>query len=400
MGSSFSFVIRREFAIARRQVAWRGLYTIIRFFPSHTRPFRLVLNHLKELNKTLNTLEKGYRKKKLTSLPTSLLIDTTSRCQLKCKLCFRQHHTEDLNQKEDISVLHMEKIINELFPTAQSICLTLTGEPLLSSHLERITRAAQRYNVKIGLITNGMLLDKVARQENLLEALGSVEISLDSLQPELFEELRKNACYNKLMQNIDLIKSIRTQKKNSFYLSFSVTLLNCNIAELPAIINFASKVGGNCVRCCLGVIYDQKDAGLSILNNIDIYNEIRHQCIELAREKNILLLMPDNISDENHQKSPKTKEFCTYIYDMVRIRNDGIFTSCLHSDPPFEYKINETTIKKIWNCREMQVLRRTYDRNDANPSCRDCYIISRDIHSKEFHEKQLHYFNYSKKVIP
>lgn len=134
-----------------------------------------------------------------------LRLSITERCNLRCQYCrpapdreIRPPATEFLTAPE---ILHLARLFVEL--GVRRIRLT-GGEPLLFPNVpnlvERLTGLPQIEEVTLS--TNGVYLDRYAA--NLQRAgLRRVNISLDTLNPELFQRITRGGAVSRVLSGIE-----------------------------------------------------------------------------------------------------------------------------------------------------------------------------------------------------
>ena len=329
---------------------------------------------LKDINRQLAFMEKQIRKSKVASLPCYISMDTTSKCNLKCKSCFRNYIDIDFNTKPDMPDNIINRLIHELFPTAYTVNLSTIGEPLLSSHFESILNACIEYKVCLSFTTNGTLLEGNYFLKKLVSALHHIEISFDSSFPGLFEKLRTGASYDRVLQNVKNLGKIRhTLPDPKFNLGFSMTLFRENLEEIPDMLRLLSEVGGNFLKTDIGVIFSKKDLHHSVLSHPDLYNETYAIAQESAKKSGLKLLMRPPFS-KNCLDEAATYGICDYLYVSACIGSEGELKPCF-----YQVLRNSVNVKKgfatSWNNKRMQCLRLEHNTNKCHPLCRDCYLI-------------------------
>jgi len=340
-----------------------------------------ILIQLKELNRELAFREKQVRELQVASLPCYLGIDTTSKCNLRCKLCFRNYVDIDYNSKPDMSADTLNQLIKELFPTAATLNLSTIGEPLISPHIENILKACSDYQVRLSLTTNGTLL----KEDNFLRKLASVlqhiEISFDSAYPERFETLRSGASYEGILHNAAKLGAIRRSLPDpKFNLGFSMTLFRDNLKEIPDVLRVVSEVEGNFLKTDIGVIFSQRDLHLSVLTCPDLYNEVYEIAHEKARQTGINLLMRPPFSKTRETEAVRYG-ICDYLYLSACISSEGALNPCYFQPLPSLSVKND--FRAAWNSKIMQRLRLEHDTDRCHPLCRDCYLVREGSDSVE-----------------
>ena len=344
------------------------------------------LQRLKETNRELAFMEKQVRKLKAASFPCYLGMDTTSKCNLNCKFCFRNYVDIDFNSRPDMSADTLNHLIEELFPTAFTLNLSTIGEPLLSPHIENILDACTRYRVRLSLTTNGTLMRGDGFLKKLANVLQHIEISFDSASPELFERLRFGASYKSVLQHAARLGEIRRMLPDpKFNLGFSMTLFRENLKEVPDVLRLVSEAGGNFLKTDFGVIFSKKDLHQSVLTCPDLYNQIYEIAHEKAREIGIQLLMRPPFSENGCGEAVKYG-ICEYLYLSACIRSEGELNPCYFQLLP-SLGVNNG-FAAAWNSEMMQALRLQHDTGRGHPGCRDCYLVLEGSDSQENRKRQ------------
>ena len=169
---------------------------------------------------------------------TDLRISVTSRCNFSCIYC----HNEGLGQpplaphsgNREMSpdeISRYVRISREL--GVRSIKLT-GGEPLIRRDLEEIVEGCVQYVSDVSLTTNGSMLS--SRAENLRSAgLKRVNVSLDSLDPKAFKDLRHGAL-GTVLDGVEtaLLAGLKPVKLN-------LVVMKQTVEQIPAMIDY---VGG------------------------------------------------------------------------------------------------------------------------------------------------------------
>ena len=125
---------------------------------------------------------------KLEEWPGALLIDITNRCNAKCVWC----PNPDLTNLGAMDMDLYRKIIDDYGTRGGVVTFGTFGEPLMDKQIkERIEYLKQYPKIhKIEVLTNGFFLnDKIV--PTLLENKVGVDISLDELDKETFEDVKK-----------------------------------------------------------------------------------------------------------------------------------------------------------------------------------------------------------------
>ena len=147
-----------------------------------------------------------------------LRISLTDNCNLRCFYCMPEEEYEftpasRLMQKDEITELSKLFVANGV----NKIRLT-GGEPLVRKDAADIILSLSKLPVKLTITTNGSRLDdflEVFRQSTIK----SLNISLDTLQPEKFQLMTRRNQFDKVMHNINLMI------KNNFHVKVNVVVM-------------------------------------------------------------------------------------------------------------------------------------------------------------------------------
>lgn len=153
----------------------------------------------------------------------------TNRCNLNCVHC-RGMAQEEL---KDETILKLSREIVLLNPRWVII---EGGEPLLSKKLFESLKIIEKHNIRIYLISNGMLIDEdiVIRLRDLNVNL---MISIDGADKESYEKTRAGASFKKLNQSVALAN------KHNILSDCPITIGKYNYEQTGKLLRLAEKIG-------------------------------------------------------------------------------------------------------------------------------------------------------------
>lgn len=172
------------------------------------------------------------------NLPLTLLVEVTSRCNLRCRMCNLHHSTGSGIAMDD----RLIQASLGLARTAFTVLPFGLGEPLLDPRIVRIVQEYKTLGVSVGLVSNGMLLSEDVSRGLIAGGLDSLSISIDADDPFLFAQIRRGADLEKVSGNI--VEMNRLKKflhASNPVLSLNVVVQSGNFSQLPAIIESAGK---------------------------------------------------------------------------------------------------------------------------------------------------------------
>ena len=203
-----------------------------------------------------------------------------------------------------------EKVLNEL-PLVEDLFFVGLGEPLLHPHLLSFTRLAARRDIRVRLVTNGLLAapDTLARLRDA--GLSEVTFSLDSTDEELFRKLRGNASLPTVLNNF---RSVPAGLRKSIFTTLSAD----NAGALSGIVDLAAEQGLPAVA--VSDLNFAENQSRSLAQN-DCAALIE-KGIALARERKVLLVGP------HFHETPDVVR--SYRHSLVRTAADLARRTSLH----------------------------------------------------------------------
>lgn len=140
-------------------------------------------------------------------------IEITNICNLKCEFC-----PETTRNKEFMSLKKFEEVISKIHNYTNLVCIHVKGEPLLHNELEDMLKVLEKYNLKVNITTNGILIkekldvlknSKVVRQINfsIHSLMQNKNLNRQYLQ-DIFESVEelKNIIISYRLWNLQNIK--------------------------------------------------------------------------------------------------------------------------------------------------------------------------------------------------
>ncbi|HPA37753.1 MAG TPA: GTP 3',8-cyclase MoaA [Phenylobacterium sp.] len=168
---------------------------------------------------------------------TYLRVSVTDRCDLRCVYCMAEHMTF-LPKKEVLTLEELDRIASAFVGLGVRKLRITGGEPLVRKGVMDLIGSLGRH-LKSGaldeltLTTNGTRLAEFAK--GLAKAgVRRVNVSLDTLKPELFRTLTRGGQLAQVIAGIDAAQAAGLKVKIN-----AVALKDDNAAELPELITWA-----------------------------------------------------------------------------------------------------------------------------------------------------------------
>src|SRR6266478_4096778 len=172
---------------------------------------------------------------RLAPRPYSLLAEVTHRCPLHCPYC--SNPTELASPRNELTTDEWKRVLDEAAELGVLHVGFSGGEPLQRADLATLVRAARAAGLYSNLITSSLGLNR-RRAEELKEAgLDSVQISFQSDQETLADQIAGTAAHARKLAAARLVREL------GFPLTVNVVLHRGNIARLEQIISLAERLG-------------------------------------------------------------------------------------------------------------------------------------------------------------
>jgi GTP 3',8-cyclase len=227
-----------------------------------------------------------------------LRISLTDKCNLRCIYCMPEEGLPMKQHKDILRYEQIEQIVKEAVQLGINKIRLTGGEPLVKKDIEiLIKKLASITGIReLCLTTNGILLAQKAR---VLKQAGltTINISLDTLQPEKYKEITR------VGNLVDVLKGLDAAIDEGFKIKINMVVLkDKNENEIDEIKKFCRN----------------KNIQSQLINHFS-----------LKRNKN----------DENFFDRPPKCNNC----NRIRLLSDGILKPCLHSET--EFKVNFADIR-------------------------------------------------------
>lgn len=181
-----------------------------------------------------------------------LRMSLTEKCNLRCKYCMPLEGVSLTPSNELLSLEERKKLISIFASLGVNKIRFTGGEPTLSTHLVPLIKYAHSCGIEaIGITTNGIELGRnPQRFEELVDSgLTSINISLDTLNPSVFERVvrRKASLFDfvqrcithslafealKVKLNVVMMKGINDKEFPTFVALTKENNLDCRFIEL------------------------------------------------------------------------------------------------------------------------------------------------------------------------
>ena len=188
----------------------------------------------------------------LNRRPLEVILDTTERCNLKCKMCYFSAvdrlqfppFDRNLSRTGMMPLETFGQVAADLFPRAHRVALGCAAEPLVHPKFVDIVREAGSYGIPDLWFPTNLLPLTPTKAEAICEAgVKTVGVSMDGTHPETYETIRVGATFARLMRSLDLLNDVRRGAGTRLRLIF--VWMQTNRADLADLPRFAEEVGAS-----------------------------------------------------------------------------------------------------------------------------------------------------------
>jgi radical SAM protein with 4Fe4S-binding SPASM domain len=166
----------------------------------------------------------------------------TNLCNLRCQHCYQ----DNFSKRNDLDWAGLKKVCDNLLNTMKdwdkTACIHLTGgEPLLKPELFPLLNHLDQHSMveELGIITNGLPIDReTMKRLSGFSKLRKIKISLDGGNAETNDSIRQKGTFNKVMQNLPLIK-----ETGRFEILFMLTAMKRNFRSLLSLFKLCQDLG-------------------------------------------------------------------------------------------------------------------------------------------------------------
>src|SRR3989442_310805 len=177
----------------------------------------------------------------VATLPRSLYLETTNRCDSKCQPCIRTF--QSLEPPADLT-LEQVKAIAAQFPVLERVVLHGIGEPLLNVEIFEIV-AYLKSRAATVLFNSDAISLTAKRALRLIESgLDEYRVSMDAATPQTYRRLRGVDQFDRVVANVRrLVELERERSRSAQRVSLWFTASRANLHELPAFVRLAADLG-------------------------------------------------------------------------------------------------------------------------------------------------------------
>ena len=309
--------------------------------------------------------------------PTHLIVETTTRCNLKCFMCpARGLDYSTFGHMDDF----LWDRIMEVAPNVQLVTMNGIGESLTHPAFLQRLQQMDRLGIKTGFSTNGTLLKDAAIDVlSTLENIAYINVSLDTPDPEIYNRIRGV----NLQETISRLKALLSALRHPEIVFVSAMVMKCSLQSLVEFPELLNRLGIKSLALQKVFYVDnpiaREESNLDQAELSNVLNQIKQKCSEfgIILQGNYFLNVSPSESGQletTHQESLSKQ--CLSPWQSPFITKDGkVFTCCSSHPDCFMGDLRRDSFEKIWNGYGFNRFRkRLVDGQDIPGACRECPV--------------------------
>jgi MoaA/NifB/PqqE/SkfB family radical SAM enzyme len=273
--------------------------------------------------------------------------------------------------------------------------------------LEEILDDVERYELKLEITTNALLLGDDAQIARLLRLLSRMILSIDGATRETYERVRPPARWDRLLENVERFVAARRRipRWRRPLLQFNYVAMRSNVHELPDFVDLAA--GWDADEVCVALLVEvdpaiegekldvddpqvrallaeagrratRRGVGFRVGNDAGALADMRSPGLA-ARLRRIarstVVQGWDAVLEKLLWRARRVPRECPYLWSKAYVQLDGTVGTCCHPDFYVTGDLRRESFPSIWNGRRYRGLRSSLNGPHPAASCRDCHLL-------------------------
>lgn len=304
--------------------------------------------------------------------PTSIMLEVTNLCQLRCITCPREYALGKAMDKGHMDIGAAKRLVDDNHVYLDSIGLTGLGETLLYPHLVELVDHIRSRNrgVHVFISTNAQQPDAPKLVDAIADSIDALQISIDGLG-EVFERVRRNSNWDKYLANVgEIVKVTRGRRARP---KFNMVVLEENYHQMPDVVGLAKSLGiGEVYFNTMNLVANDWDASYYAFYQGPEYRRAVRETREAARRDGVIVGFDD-------VASPRSFRLCPFPWNHFYVTWDGFLAPCCAKPFPKEKhfgNVFEAGLPACLNSCDFLEFRRMAREGRTPAFCRRCNMVT------------------------
>jgi MoaA/NifB/PqqE/SkfB family radical SAM enzyme len=307
--------------------------------------------------------------------PISIHLDTTNRCNLRCRFCWQRSHERLgwLDRKHELPERKLLQIVRDASKLrVKDWLISGGGEPFVRlGTTTRVMVEIKKHGMRGDIITNGTLLDEYRIKRIVKSSWDVMRFSVNAPDEEVHDFMVDHkGAYRKVIGNIKTVQRIKKAfRTENPVIGFNTVITSKNYFLFPELVELLDELGGKILNVQTIILYDtiekiwsldgeerrdskkyfrkavKKCKKYGIRTNLENYT--KEEVIEKTTEMDSIVEFGKKELKKFEGRNPFSRAFCYEPFYLVTIRADGTVGSCrLFGDKGDS--IHNKSLKEIW----------------------------------------------------
>jgi MoaA/NifB/PqqE/SkfB family radical SAM enzyme len=175
------------------------------------------------------------------TLPRTLYLETTNRCDSKCQTCVRTFLTRE--PPKDLTLAELKGIVDQ-FPVLDRVVLHGVGEPLLNRELFSMVAYLKAKGATVLFNSDAIALTPKRAHQLIDSRLDEFRVSMDAATRETYARIRGVDQFERVVENVRQLRGLQRElARETPQVSLWFTAMKVNLDELPAFVRLAADLG-------------------------------------------------------------------------------------------------------------------------------------------------------------
>jgi MoaA/NifB/PqqE/SkfB family radical SAM enzyme len=271
---------------------------------------------------------------------------------------------EKVNPRRELKLDELKKIVDEIHEWGIDHISFAGGETLTKRKIvTELTQYARSKNMRVDLITNGILLNLKTAKAFFNSDISKISLSVDGAKEKTHDSIRGKGSFKKVINVAKMLSKLRKKTKNNVELEFTTIVCGMNFRELIDIfrlmenlsfdfINYQVVVPDNTFSTPLSEFYKFYESPLWIKEkDLPEFERIVKKLVFLKKKtgkirntQGYLLTMPRYFKEKEKFKTGK----CIVGYSYININPYGFINVCgLGPD----INVKDGKIRDLWKSK-------------------------------------------------
>lgn len=302
-----------------------------------------------------------------------VVIEITQKCNLGCLHCGSACGYRAAG--DELSIEEWKDVLKQLAEMEVKKIVFSGGEPTLKKGFEELLSCAKRFGIKVGFISNGLVLFSESLQKVMRESKPfAVGLSIDGLK-ETHNKIRGNKeSWRGLMQNISLLQELEIQ-------ICAVTTLNkLNYREMPKLAGLLDLIEIDSWQLQLAMPSGRMHGQAGLLLSEDEFRAICLSVLSLRKQYSRLNIQAADCFGIAPEDSIRSFFWggCSAGINSIGIDAVGNVMPCLSLQEGARCEnVREKPLAEIWANSPGFDFNRKFEIDKVKGRCKDCNLLSR-----------------------